>query len=794
MNFLNTDEICWHLDASEATSYHNVDRDPENKTNDITFSLSSSSSSSSALADELVLNSLEIPLSQLLIEPTHNKIYFNEGIELILLDSDRRYSTRSNESDILRLSMTIEWMEQTQPGEPEIKQQRLDVFIPPRYNPIVNIEPIGIDYGNDSFKIWRFHTRHVHNLEIRDIWHTLQTQWTPDGSEIGALELAGLKLSYGNFAYILDLNVFNYNLMIDSPTSFVLDMSQPVNFDMSTTNAPWPRRVFVPPDFDPQLPLGHLVSPIYQTPLHLCIVLNRLLQQADVEKRIWGKFYYDQSRGRFAWRALQRHIKRVGITSPNNLNFWSLLGWQVGGCGDWIPLSPTEHNYAPEHQTFYTYIQIPVGNYDGPNFTRELNLQWNRFTFALAPGTMLPPLRLVVSDDLMNVHTITVAAGKYTAHQMAVFLAGPNFLQLQVEWRPETQKFVFQHRQNKIFGLEFPDSFPTDLYQRLGFQNFSYRGKSYYESDRSLYIPRKYGPQWPETYLINRELSFNYRAFWMNRENLLKIHVLPPMNFQARIDTSADSINDPLEYPSIFRATVGLLQTWDLIRTNQPGIPHLIIDQFGGNWADPTYSTLGTILINRVDPFVAEIYMPLVSNVYWVGLPGSHVLADIMGFALQDYSYQSSPVIWDSPYLANFQWPRYILISFELYKDGFDRYQKHQALPADDDSGSSSSYSSSSSSSHIVTKCTLPVFLGLRMDRRIPHRINSWLAQRISHIRVQILNPDHSLYLLHGRNWSLSVTLLHENQAIIRPETTFLSPNTTQTPMLSLSCQLHQDT
>jgi hypothetical protein len=200
------------------------------------------------------------------------------------------------------------------------------------------------------------------------------------------------------------------------------------------------------------------------------------------------------------------------------------------------------------------------------------------------------------------------------------------------------------------------------------------------------------------------------------------------------------------------------------------------------------YGSMGDSLIGDYGSFHGDSCIQragsIVANLFWAGLPHTRILAEMLGYPLRDLWFLSSPVVWTPWYQLSLAWPKYVLVELEF--QSVSGQQAHQQVAdeinptryetltwnnPDPTLGVNSlqvPVSANNVLKRIIMKCLLNV--STTVERYLPNKVFNLMGSRIRQITIRILNPDHSLYQLHGQEWSLALGFF--SRAIEEPQFT----------------------
>jgi hypothetical protein len=417
-----------------------------NPTNDI--SLYTNLSLNRAQVTQMYLGSVELPLQQKVIEHDWKRLFFSEGLSLIVSDGNniniREFTIHeyNDAGDTIDNSYTAK--------------------IPIWLNQVVSVDTTVPDSPI-------FETEFEHGLELRGSF-----DW---GSPI---QLISTNLIDPDE---INLTTSNTHLTIIDATTFQLSGVSVVTW--TSTNG-----VF-----------GYVKSPTIPSPKHLAkLVTDGLTLDIGEQKYI---VTFDETKSYFCIQPSTIPVQqKTVIYIPNKNSLPSIMGFgQISLQFKLLKQCEDE----PKCETYkicgmYGYncksdICISPGDYTAETLLSEFNLQWNRFYFDQGCETTLDNApTFIFSDSCGECFTITIPYGLYTPETFAEFIEDEmNILDglgntYNVEWDQISGTFTFTG--TSVFGLEFPESSP-DIHTRLGFSGISFRGRSTYVSSFPFESPMK---------------------------------------------------------------------------------------------------------------------------------------------------------------------------------------------------------------------------------------------------------------------------------------------------------------
>lgn len=697
----------------------------QNPTNDVTIPIPLPSGRLPAV--EFRLGSLELPLSQYTIEPLWQNLYFDEGLDLIVNTQDSQ--------PLLQF------------GIREATGEIIEANLPPSTNPIVSV-------SNNGTTTPIFTTFFPHGLELRSAYN-----WGED------MKIISTPLTNSQF-YILSAS--NPYLTVLSPTTFQLNLTAPVTFTSFGA-------IF-----------GYVRAPTIPNPFVLAQLINAGLQNR------W-KLTYDPTTSKFrlCWNGTGCAARDAApaylvIPGPNSLP--SLMGF--GAVNVNIPVPAAEirsqpiteleiirrKDYGPSLQeTCLTaqncyqcasFIRVDAGNYDANTLGGNMGLQWNRFFFdQTCANDPFFSESLVVSDSCGTCYTIPIATGRYCPETMASYLqtqlnaivpGSPNF---QVQWDDARGKFTFSA--DVDFGLEF-DGSNMDLAQRLGFLAICYRNQNRYESTQPIHVPRKGCCQ---TNLPARCASYIYTPILLGTERKYRIERCKPRGLRAGggaanpyappFSPATTGFNDNGNGTgTIVFANAHGFNVNDVVCVTFPGAPSppgegphyfQVVQVVNFQTVVVDTGSLDTSGLPADAAVCAVLEGKIVGNLYFgvscFNARYQSILPRILGYMEEDVILDPSTpeTVWNSPSCFSLDWPGYLLM---VVTDPIGSTKNEHLWERD-------------SKAHVFGKIIL--YPQYRLERIFPIRMQLHDMKTINRMHIQILNPDHTLYQLHGKDWSATI-------------------------------------
>lgn len=691
---------------------------------------------------ELHLGSLELPLAQYTVEDEWKNIYFDEGLTLI--------------PELTEFVVT-------ENGTPVVAQ------LPPTLNPIV-----AVDNNNSTSPI--FTTQYPHGLNIMDAY----TTWNQ------SIQLISTPITDSS---VYNLNSGNASLMILSDTQFTLELAGAIDFQI----------------FGPNSYYGYVHAPTIPNPTILAAIVTAGLQYSAPNHWL---VTYSEATGRFkitwvggvicnaeevvpayvsiqnCYRALASIMGfgQVDIQIPvpvREQNFTSAQSefMEIIRARDAIP-QPREYGLcAPNCYQCKAHIEIDVGNYGANELGANMSRQWNRFYFdqgCLSETSTGVASQFVYSDACGVCYSIDIYYGKYTPEQLAAYIQSEMSAQItdiSVTYSladassPGSSLGVFIFSASEVFGLEWDQSVRTqDLATRMGFLPIGYHNLNYYESSRPFFTPVKGCCSVDNDPL--QYTSYVYSPFVLGNERKFSIERSKPRPQDASgtlTGTAAGLVYDPVtNVTTIITPFAHGFQVGDVIgirfKDIQPGSDptvyyyYFVVDSVV-DWQTFTIDA-GSVDLSPMPgpdgpPTGVCVYLdgPVVGNLYFTAcdtpanVKPSTVMSRILGYAERDYFPDPNLPTWTSPACFSLDWPTYLLMT--VTDPVGDTHSEH-SWGADN-------------MTQILSKIIL--YPQYRLERSFPMQMQLPDLRVINRMRIAFLNPDHSLYHMHGRDWSGTIVM-----------------------------------
>lgn len=665
---------------------------------------------------QVTLGSLELPLTQYTIEQNWQQLYFDEGIDLYVMDA---------QSESL-VQFSIDENGTTYTAQ-----------LPPRLNPIIDISPLS------STNTAIFTTQYPHMLSLRGLFN-----WGEP------MKLISTPLTDPDYTAFTDLNTTNVGLVILSDTEFQLTWSgAAVTFNTNTV-------------------LGYVSTPSIPSPSYLAALVTASMNL--VAPNHWV-ITYDPCVGKYnvCYTGSLCNVQDLNPTTllvPGTNSLPSIMGF---GCTNVnISISSNaltnQNEIIPKQRNLdnipvnciqsidcspcRSQINIDIGNYTPENLMSNLSRQLNRFYFDPGCNMSATAVHIVFSTQCGGCSTVTIPFGMFSPDTLAAFLQSAMATDvpgIDVSWNINTGQFTFTAPSD--FGLEF-DAGTTDLAFRLGFYPISYRNNNSYQSTIPIYYPTK---GCCGTTIPDRHLSYVYTPLVNGSQRKFIVEVCKPRTYSSTAITYFDNhdgtmnvtyttpafghgfqVLDVVEFavtpfisPITYYMVVTNVVSYNEFTVDLGSVPFSV---FNGGMAPLTYNCFS--LENTIS-----------TNLYF-SCVGNNVMARTLGYTECDALWNvSQPTTWIAPACYMLDWPQYLLVDLSEPNGATHNLHAWKDDPNHTDTNT-----------RVLAKVIL--YPQYRMERSFPFHMVLPDLRIINRVQVRLLNPDHSLYQLHGRDWSMTLS------------------------------------
>lgn len=659
---------------------------------------------------QVYLGSVEFPMSQLLIEKLWNTLYYDTGLRLIV----------NTIQDLCSREFTV-----------IVNGNPVTAILPILFNPIVDI-----DLTDPTAPI--FTTLFDHALDLRG-----QYNW---GQPIQLVSTPLIDPA------LINLTATNPNLTIISNTQFQISNAPVVAY-------PNPGGIY-----------GYVHAPPITSPQYLAQIV-----QAALNLVAPGEFSvtYNIETGRFTFQFILTSVSTcvtnppiqtgdtVFIHIPSNNCLAFLMGF---GCGTVPVPTPPPLDDCKINDICKTYqleggfgyqcfsqISLNPANYGPDSFTSQLYLQWNRFYFdgGCDNNPANRPIFVFSTTDGTCVQ-FPIEFGQYTPDTFAEFLAtqmnlaDPLLNNYTVTWNMNTGKFCFEINGgvgNATFGLEFNNINNTFNPAIIGFDAISYRGRLLYCSKNDFHVPT--------SNCCGESVRYSSLVFTptiMPSQGKICITVNPPRCVSSASLT--DLGGGVVQITSLVPLIAHGLQPEDLVNVRDSATGNI----FGLRVIEVVDAFTIRAEVGSVTAFIGAAALPVsmcmgdmaVASLLWADRQRPNLLKpQFMGFEYKDVLFSPGmPPPFVSPYAYCLDPPTHVLLV--ITEPNGATHTNHawgqNNIP------------------NIFAKLSLyPAF---RFERSTPMIMYIPQVYQITKMHFLWLNPDHSLYCLHGKHWGLTLNFV----------------------------------
>lgn len=525
--------------------------------------------------------------------------------------------------------------------------------------------------------------------------------------------------------------------------------------------------------------------------------------------------------------ASNKHVTMTAVSLHNSSPGSDSLASRLGFTEIATTLNTRQPQRKNQVQLQWSAVHIDPGQYNGASLATNLNLQFNRFYFQKpfipAPNSNLSNSALsnytpkfVFTDSGGTTRMFDIPFGQYTATTLA------NFLQAQMNLADTTGSIytvTYLHHNDDVnnnnnhasvergyrftfastapFALEFSNAAaqsaqlisPTtnapmpSIAARLGFSPIPYRGRSTYTSTFDIHVPVQSQTianvanvaNSLSSAIASRGLAFVWNISYNTNTNKFTIDPITVHPVTGLLSTRANVDNDqkkilvtttdahglqPLQVATLTinstKLNVLVTAVIDAFTVSiDPGtLYHVPVQQGRTDWS--TLSNANVTIQSAVKPTGNLLFSSMgdktlnsALSMHYDQLP-----ATMLGFANQAYL---SGVSTDSlglfpltsPGAVDLDGPSYLLL--EVVEPVISSHLQHRF--------------GNDLKQNLLAKILLHVPGCHRVERFL--HVQGLLGGAYSVVgtlRVRLLNPDHTLYQLHGKNWSgtLSITALQD--------------------------------
>jgi len=710
----------WYLDS---VNRNKECKDPNNPTNDVT--IPTHLSVQSLGASSFYLGSFELfKLTQYTIESIWQNLLFVEGIDLVIGDV----------SDLPLREFTI-----------QINHTQYTASIPMLLNPIIDVDTV-----TSGATMPIFTTLYDHGLtsSILEAW-----RWNDP-----------IRLISTN---VTDTNITEFT---SSNTSLTILNDNQFQLNLGAGAVTW--------TVNAQGNFGYLYAPSIASPVELANIVTQALATVLDESTGPIIITYDIDVGHFKLQVKQPNLGTVCYTGIPQCPDPGVCGSDATTNQDRVTVIIPQQNSLPFIMGFglkdidvpsvapyllegqfglqcFSHIAIPVGNYNPTTLTTELYMQWNRLWFdpecEEKVGDQQP---FIFSNECGTCFTIPILYGLYSPDTFGETLAhdmnnaDPLHRNYTVTWNSDSGTFVFTS-DGPVFGLEFDQlSTTNNLPERLGFDRVPYRNQNSYESTNPFFTPINgcCGTTIPSTFL-----SFIYTPILKSAEGKINIHISKPRCHDFDSLTITNGIARISNSGAVARYAWGF-QPNDVVRVrSQTGTTYefRVTNVVSAFTFEVDIGSVTPANLTAGSTSCACLAGAALTNLLLARRPNNNQLLNrIIGYTddIGDIMYTELPFISDT--CVNLDHVTYILL--DILEPIGDSRAEHFS----EEKGNKA---------RIFAKIILyPQF---RIERLYPMNMYIPETKKIMYLKMRILNPDHSLYQLHGQEWSATLVFLYPQKS-----------------------------
>lgn len=367
------------------------------------------------------------------------------------------------------------------------------------------------------------------------------------------------------------------------------------------------------------------------------------------------------------------------------------------------------------------YVQLDAGDYKSTQLAAEIQRASNSTYFPVSTT----PYQLSVGIDGV-ITTIILPPGMYTPATLAATIT-QLFVSIAIElkWHATDAVYTFKSMSGFVFSLEFtPDL--TNIANQLGFNPFRYSCATEYES--TVYTNPQQLRGSSTTYgtticQVEDDVSAQKITFYISRPGpVLSQTSTPTGNVLAVTSTTAHGY----QVGDVVQLTTSTSKTY-LLRVSQ--------------WGDGlTFEALCAPLPSGSTVESTQFPVGPTTSVFLSPNNDFALKPSIIGFGQYDFMWAGQSSL-QSPFTYRLQASTYVLLEM-VYPHGSAHIEHRNG---------------GDNRTTILGKIvTLPhPFL----DRFYPMKASFFTGIRLDYFQFRLLNPDHSLYKLHGHDWQATFRL-----------------------------------
>jgi len=696
-------------------SFDNIspkEADDPNPTNDITIKVQMTTNRVAVKAIELA--TVEMPAPQNLIEDQWSRLYFSFGIPLNSLNPNPRTFTITTDTDTF------------------------SVVLPPVNNPIIALD--------DSDP-----TTPVFTTQVPHLLTSAAPLW--------------------NFGDVVQVVAAAAQVVLTNPTGGLLATVTVISETTFSVSGFPPATIWKPNPL--ATTFGSLFYPTIPSFDFMALLLQTLMHQsvgAVVGLNYSPGIYciqYDDKKGAFCVQIDPRYrdslperfvSSKIAVTVGSLANLLGylpanipLIKYDRKQCGDDFRCASEEAVFIqncsrPGEILGLCDIKVTPGKYPTTDsIIQELNFQSNRFYFD--PGTA--PYTLVLSDALVGTsYTITIPTGLYTPMSLATTLteliqtawAGSDIAVSYLTLENNANQFMFTSPSGILFNLDFGNMATSNAGFKLGYTFTNFRGYSTYTSN----VPFEYHDCNSE-HFNGCIFAFGLLAGTADR---MFISANPPPPLPDDGTTLATITGANLDELTITSTLAHGFQIGDLATVTVSGVTYTLpvtaVPSGTRVVLDIGALDLGGLVPNT--SIALAHVMPCKLSLMFAPRCSNNFMFRVLGFPACDVMWtQAFSGTYLGPYAIDTNSRSYVLVQIPEPSGGSARFEHTNVT--------------GHNQTNIIGKVVLLLNPVRALDRYYPMTLFYFSKTILTQLRIRILNPDGSLYQLHGASWSGTLRL-----------------------------------
>jgi hypothetical protein len=558
---------------------------------------------------------------------------------------------------------------------------------------------------------------------------------------------------------------------------------------------------------------SYLYYPDIPSPAYLATMLCKELNASCYKIADAFNVTFDQERGLFCI-AISRHaeviLRDAVLVVSNILSLSQYLGFGNGCNLVFAKQSKPFFIYASEAPRPVSFVEITPGNYTSVDLANEINYQFNKMYFEpILSESTDQQYRLQFGTDFGEIKTVYIPPGLYNPVTLAATLTNQFETvwpegKIVTEWHLEDHVFSISSLNHTNFSLECQPSSSTNIANRLGFEPIRYTTDTVYVSDTPVEVFWYYDSQNQIRYqssictttVNQKSLKFSYnlsrplglsnlwttcklkstQAVISNEKRAHGFQVgdivnLITKNFSGRfpvvsvpsgtefvldIGNSSTLTENTLSLDGFTftggPTTVVLNTTFSELDVDDP----VVFKGYSGKvtFVNATHTTIDFSPNELPSEYISIIFtttdfllVPL--NVYSNVVPKLNLMfsykscglkSSILGFPASDLLWSGTDT-YSSPFTYRLEAASYVLVQL-LDPIGSSRIEHN--------------YKGDNKMNLLGKIVILP---HPWLDRFYPMKSTFCTEIRLEQVHIRLLNPDHTLYQLHGHEWSATIRL-----------------------------------